>query len=114
MIHELCAGPEFRRAFGQYPVHLNERGRDLGGYYFRRCAPRTGPLRRFPSRRHVPDPDNNERLNSLFPAGFRRERLARLEQTATTFDRTAVGEIKMFEDFGDTPLIGSVPYQLLG
>lgn len=112
MIHELGLRPEFRSAGRQQTIHFAERGLDFSRNFVRSSAAWTRPIRRFPSCRHISKSDNDKRLSTLLPGGFCRERLARLKQPATTFDRASVGKIEMFEDFGDAPLAHGMPDRL--
>ena len=107
-------GSEFSGAAGHHVVEFRECRHDFGGNFFGLESARGGGRRRFSSRRHVSETDDNESLAAILPGDWRGQRFVGLEDTAESLEGSGVGQEEVFENFCGAPLVGIVPAELLG
>lgn len=112
MVENFCIRSKSRGALGHHLVHLGNLQNNLRGRFLRRQAARDCYRRRFHSVRKVSDSDHNECSQALTQCRYMLLSLVRGKYTRKTFGRSRIRQIQMFEDFSNTPLIGTVPAQL--
>jgi hypothetical protein len=114
MIENLDATAELGGTFGQQRNHLSNLGQNFGQDVLHRQTP--GPClgRRFPSRRQIVEPENDQCLGTAFPSRLRAKRFPARDDSSQSFERSTVSQVKMLEDCSRRPFAWKVPTQLPG
>jgi hypothetical protein len=114
MIENFDAPTELGGASGEELIHLGNLGQNFGQDFLPRESPGPCLRRRFPSLRQIVEPENDERLGTVFPSRLRPKRFTAIDQSRESFERSGVRQVKMLEDFCRRPFARRVPAQLLG
>jgi hypothetical protein len=113
MIKNFDATAELGRIFGQKLIHLGNLGQNLGPDFLHRQPPGPCLRRRVPSLGQIVEPQNDQRLGTVFPGRFRAKGFTAIDHSRESFERSGVSQVQMLENFCGRPFARHVPTQLL-
>jgi len=113
VVQQLSARAKLLFAARNDVVHLGDFRANLRQHLLRRDAAGTSHGWGFPARGQVAESDNYERAPALRPALGGDQRLPGFDHALKTLHRSGVGQIKVLQDLGGTPLSRRMPAELL-